>query len=59
MPSFWNFNGGIFWIERWQFKQLEIEAGVRFDYRWQQAYLRLPETIDKIEAACLKKARAL
>ena len=25
--------------------------------RWQQAYLRLPATIDKIEAACLKKAR--
>ncbi len=38
IPSFWNFNGGIFWIERWQFKQLEIEAGIRFDYRWQQAY---------------------
>lgn len=39
IPPFWNFGGGLFWIERWQHKQLEIEAGVRFDYRWQQAYL--------------------
>ncbi len=39
IPPFWNFNGGIFWIERWQYRQLEIEAGLRFDYRWQQAYL--------------------
>jgi iron complex outermembrane receptor protein len=40
IPNFWNFNGGIFWIERWQFKKLEVEAGIRFDYRWQQAYLK-------------------
>ncbi len=40
IPPFWNFNGGVFWIERWQYKRLEVEAGIRFDYRWQQAYLQ-------------------
>jgi iron complex outermembrane receptor protein len=39
MPPFWNFQAALFWIERWQFKQWEVEVGARVDYRWQQAYL--------------------
>lgn len=39
IPGFWNFGAGAYAIERWNYKQLELEAGVRLDYKWLQAYL--------------------
>ncbi len=39
IPGFWNFGAGAFAIERWNYKRLELEAGVRLDYKWLQAYL--------------------
>lgn len=40
IPAFWNFSAGVFAIERFTYKRLELEAGLRIDYRWMQAYLR-------------------
>lgn len=39
IPGFWNFGAGLYAIERWNYKKLELEAGVRLDYKWLQAYL--------------------
>lgn len=39
IPGFWNFAGGLFAVERWNYRKVELEAGVRLDYRWLQAYL--------------------
>lgn len=39
IPGFWNFSAGLYAIERWIYKRIELEAGVRLDYRWLQAYL--------------------
>ena len=36
IPNFYNYSGGIFWIERWKKNKLELEGGLRYDYRWQQ-----------------------
>ncbi len=35
IPNYKNYNGSIFWIERWKklTSPLELEAGVRYDYR--------------------------
>ncbi len=35
IPNYENYNGSIFWIERWkkQTSRWEIEAGMRYDYR--------------------------
>lgn len=35
IPNYKNYNGSIFWIERWKklASPLELEAGVRYDYR--------------------------
>jgi iron complex outermembrane receptor protein len=38
IPNFRSYNGGIFWIERWKKNKLEIEAGIRYDYKWLQVY---------------------
>lgn len=39
IPGFWNFATGVYAVERWSYKKLELEAGVRLDYKWLQAYL--------------------
>ena len=38
IPNFRNYNGGVFWIERWKKNKFEIEGGLRYDYRWLQIY---------------------
>lgn len=36
IPNYITYNGGVFWIERWKNYPfpLELEAGLRYDYRW-------------------------
>jgi iron complex outermembrane recepter protein len=38
IPNFRNYNGGFFWIERWKKNRIELEGGVRYDYKWMQVY---------------------
>ncbi|MBA2613076.1 MAG: TonB-dependent receptor [Bacteroidetes bacterium] len=38
IPNFRNYNGGIFWIERWRRNKFELEAGIRYDYKRLQVY---------------------
>ncbi len=38
IPNFKSYAGGIFLIEQWQKNRWLIEAGVRYDYKWLQAY---------------------
>ncbi len=38
IPNFKNYGGGAFLIERWQKNKFEIEAGVRYDYKWLQIF---------------------
>ncbi len=38
IPNFQDYGGGIFAIEKYEHKKLTLEAGVRYDYRWLQAY---------------------
>lgn len=45
IPNFKNYQGGAFTIQHWQFERSEIEAGVRYDYRWQQAFMYQDDTI--------------
>lgn len=44
IPDFWNFGGGIFAVERWVKGDFELEAGLRFDYRWAQYFIRKTST---------------
>lgn len=37
IPAYWNMNGGVFAIERWANEKMEVELGMRIDYRWMQA----------------------
>lgn len=37
IPAYWNMNGGVFAVERWANEKMEVELGVRLDYRWMQA----------------------
>ncbi|MCS6934888.1 MAG: TonB-dependent receptor [Chitinophagales bacterium] len=39
IPGFWNFSAGVFALERWAYRRVELEAGLRLDYKWLQAYL--------------------
>lgn len=39
IPGFWNFGTAVYAIERWSYKKMELEAGVRLDYKWLQPYL--------------------
>ncbi|MDW8288463.1 MAG: TonB-dependent receptor, partial [Flammeovirgaceae bacterium] len=34
IPNYRSFASGFFWIERWQGNRWELEAGLRYDYRW-------------------------
>lgn len=39
IPAFWNFGLGWFAMEKWVHGAWEVEAGIRLDYRWIQAFL--------------------
>lgn len=38
IPNFRNYSGGLFWIERWKKKKIELEGGLRYDYKWLRIY---------------------
>ncbi len=38
IPNYRNYNGGIYLIERWRKNKIEIEGGLRYDYRWLQIF---------------------
>ncbi|MEO8085994.1 MAG: TonB-dependent receptor [Bacteroidota bacterium] len=38
VPNFRNYGGGIFIIEKWIKEKVTLEAGVRYDYKWQREY---------------------
>ncbi|MGB4398933.1 MAG: TonB-dependent receptor [Daejeonella sp.] len=40
IPFFDSYNGGLFLIEKRVFSNWELEAGLRYDYKWMQARLR-------------------
>lgn len=45
IPNFRTYSGGLFAIERYNYKKLTLEAGARYDYRWQQVYQRNQTTL--------------
>ena len=38
IPNYRNYTGGIYWIERWTWEKLQLEAGIRYDYRHLQVF---------------------
>jgi iron complex outermembrane receptor protein len=38
IPNFRNYTGGVYWIERFTKNKLQVEAGIRYDYRFLQIY---------------------
>jgi iron complex outermembrane receptor protein len=38
IPNFEDYGGGIFAIEKYQYRKLIIEGGLRYDYKWMRAY---------------------
>lgn len=38
IPNFRNYTSGAYWIERWSKNKLQLEAGLRFDYRHLQIF---------------------
>lgn len=38
IPNFENYSGGIYAIEQTTLGMLELEAGIRYDYKWQKIY---------------------
>lgn len=45
IPNFRTYSGGAFAIERYSYKKLTLEAGARYDYRWQRVYQRNQSTL--------------
>lgn len=45
IPNFRTYSGGAFAIERYNVNKLTLEAGARYDYRWQQVYQRNQTTL--------------
>jgi iron complex outermembrane receptor protein len=39
IPNFRNYSGGLFTIHHWNVGAWELEGGVRYDYKWQQAFM--------------------
>ncbi|GLU53983.1 TonB-dependent receptor [Dyadobacter frigoris] len=39
IPNFRNYGGGAYFIEKYSHKNLLLEAGLRYDYRWLRAYM--------------------
>lgn len=40
IPDLWNFGAGVFAVERWVHNGFEVEAGIRFDYKWAHYFVR-------------------
>jgi iron complex outermembrane receptor protein len=38
IPNYRNYTGGVYWIERWTKNKLQLEAGIRYDYRHLQIF---------------------
>lgn len=38
IPNYRNYTGGIYWIERYTLNKLQLEAGIRYDYRHLQIF---------------------
>lgn len=38
VPNFRNYTGGLYAMEKYSAHRLTLEAGLRYDYRWQRAY---------------------
>ncbi len=38
IPNFKNYSGGVFALEKYQLNKWTLEAGLRYDYRWMQAF---------------------
>jgi len=45
IPNFVDYGGGLFAIEKYAVRKWVFEAGLRYDYRWMQAYLYNPTTV--------------
>jgi iron complex outermembrane receptor protein len=49
IPNFISYSGGIFIIERWKAKRLEVETGIRYDYKWMKVYRFEKNTLETPE----------
>ncbi|MCE3278746.1 MAG: hypothetical protein K0S44_937 [Bacteroidetes bacterium] len=38
IPNYRNYSGGIYWIEKYSRNKFQLEAGIRYDYRWLRIY---------------------
>ncbi|MES2591873.1 MAG: TonB-dependent receptor [Bacteroidota bacterium] len=38
IPNYRNYTGGVYWIERWTKNKLQLEGGLRYDYRHLQVF---------------------
>ena len=45
IPNFRLYNGGIYVLEAWGHKNLTINVGGRFDYRWQEVFANPPHLL--------------
>lgn len=45
IPNFRNYTAGAYAIERYSYKKFVLEAGIRYDYRWQRVYQLDPNTL--------------
>lgn len=45
IPNFRNFQGGVFTIHHLQWEHAELEGGLRYDHRWQQAFMFRNDTL--------------
>jgi iron complex outermembrane recepter protein len=46
IPNFRNYNGGVFYIDKWTHDKLTLEAGLRYDFSWMRAYMLNNNTLD-------------
>lgn len=46
IPNFRNYGGGAFLIEKWSQNRLTLEAGIRYDYKWQREYMLDNNTLE-------------
>ncbi len=45
IPNFVDYGGGVFGIEKYAVRRWILEAGIRYDYRWLQAYAYNPTSV--------------
>jgi iron complex outermembrane receptor protein len=39
IPNFRNYSGGLFWMEKYTRNKFTLEAGIRYDYLWERAFM--------------------